>query len=104
MPVDRVLVVADHDERRAPGADLASTWMLHRHAGIAPEDPQRGDRHRRPLAMAPLPQRFPLLDDVGIDANRGIVDEDAIVHRADVDRLDVPAAITATASRRSSGI
>ena len=48
------------------------------------------DRHGRPLPVPALAERFPLLDDVGMDANRRIVDEDAIVHGADIDALDVP--------------
>ena len=84
------IVVADNDERRAPVADLCFDVDAHGHAGIAPDDPHRGDRHRGPLAMTALPERFTLLHDIGIDANRRIVDEDAIVHRADVDRPDVP--------------
>jgi hypothetical protein len=87
--VDRVFVVADKEERRSPGTALAFDFDPHGNPGVLPDDAQGGDRHRRPFPVSLAPERFPFLDDVGVDTNRGVVDEDAIVHRTDIDRPDL---------------
>ena len=87
--VDRVFVVADEDERRLPGPLAAVDVDAYRDAAIPPEDAERRDRHRRPLAVPLAPQPFPLLDDARIEADGGVVDEDAIVDLADVDSCEV---------------
>ena len=78
--VDRVFVVADEDERRLPGPLAAVHVDAHRDAAIPSEDAERRHHHGRPLAVSLTPQLFPLFDDVRIDADGGVVDEDAIVH------------------------
>jgi hypothetical protein len=86
----RVLVVADEDEGRAHDVQLA----VDRHPGgehsIAAPRAGHRDGERGPLA-APLPllgEPFP--DHAGIDAQAGVVDEDAPVEIAHVDVADVP--------------
>jgi len=82
---DHAAAVADKEERRSPGTALAFDFDPHGNPGVLPDDAQGGDRHRRPFPVALAPERFPFLDDVGVDTNRGVVDEDAIVAPADID-------------------
>ncbi len=54
------------------------------------QDVRGGEGQRRPFTASLPPERFAHLDDVRIDANRGVVDEHAIVNVADIDGGDVP--------------
>src|SRR5204862_406627 len=81
------LVVADEDERRPAQDLLAVDEQRHAQKGIAPQRRHHRPREREPFAAAEaLLLALAIANDVGVQAEAGVVDEDPAVDLADVDR------------------
>jgi hypothetical protein len=87
---DLIFVIADKEERRPPGELLAFERDLQIEKREPPEGLDRGPEKGRPFpAREPLLLRLAARYDLRIDAETGVVDEDAAVYFAGVDRRNL---------------